>query len=139
MYNVNYYIEELYDEKEQRINDLKNSINLNDIIIKIIHIMENSYENNEFATCIKNWINNYLKNNSALQNLSKEKPKNILSYFKYLNTSCFILLKIINQLNNLKTVKENIDRIFFEKPSKININYYYNSNKEFVKKKTKET
>ena len=139
MYNVNYYIEELYDEKEQRINDLKNSINLNEIIIKIIHIMENAYENNEFATCIKNWINNYLKNNSALQNLSKEKPKNILSYFKYLNTSCFILLKIINQLNNLKTVKENIDRIFFEKPSKININYYYNSNKEFVKKKTKET
>ena len=110
-YNVNYFLEDISNENEKRINDLKNSINLNQIILKIIHRLENLYDNNEFTKCIKNWINNYIKNNFDLENLSKEKPKNILSYFKYLNLSCFTLLKFIKQLNNLKLIKENIDNL----------------------------
>ena len=138
-YNVNYYVEELSEENKNIINNLKNSINLEQIILNIIHRMEIIFDENEFANCIKNWINNFIKNNSLIKDLSNEKPKNILSYFKYLNICCNVILKIINQLDNLRSIKNALDDIKYIKPSNLNINYYYNSNKDFAKKNTKES
>ena len=132
-------MEELSEENKNIINNLKNSINLEQIILNIIHRMEIIFDENEFGNCIKNWINNFIKNNSLIKDLSNEKPKNILSYFKYLNICCNIILKIINQLDNLRSIKNALDDIKYIKPSNLNINYYYNSNKDFAKKNTKES
>jgi hypothetical protein len=85
-YNVNYFLEDLSPENEKRINSLKNSINLDKIVLYIIHQIEYENDNSdEFITCVKNWINNYLKNNIIIKNLSKENIINIVSYFKYLS------------------------------------------------------
>ena len=143
-YNVNYYLEELSNENEKRINDLKNSINLNKIILYIIHYLDNSFNdnnnnNNEFKNCLKNWMNNYLKNDAILNNLSKERIKDIVSYFKYLNLSCFILLKFINQINIINGISNCINDINNKKPNNITIDIRFNKIKESAEKGTKES
>ena len=143
-YNVNYYTEELSNENEKRINDLNISINLNKIILYIIHYLDNSFNDdniniNEFKNCLKHWMNNYLKNNAIINDLSRERIKDIVSYFKYLNISCFILLKFINQINALTNIRENIKQINNNKPNNITIDIRYNKIKESAEKGTKES
>ena len=139
-YRPNYFTEELSRENKNRINNLKNSIDLNKIILYIIHQLDNSNDNNDgFTSCIKSWINNLIKDSNLLNNSSKEKTENILSYFQYLNKACFILLKILNQINTLKEVKAKIDKINNSRLFDTDIHYYYNINKEYSKKCTKES
>ena len=143
-YNINYYTEELSNENEKRINDLNISINLNKIILYIIHYLDNSFNDdniniNEFKNCLKHWMNNYLKNNAIINDLSRERIKDIVSYFKYLNISCFILLKFINQINALTNIRENIKQINNNKPNNITIDIRYNKIKESAEKGTKES
>ena len=56
-----------------------------------------------------------------------------------MNKACFILLKILNQINTLKEVKAKIDKINNSRLFDTDIHYYYNINKEYSKKCTKES
>ena len=134
-YNVNYFTENLSEESYKRIIALKNSINLEKIILFILLQFETNYSGNEeFMISFKNRINNYLKNNPLINDLCKDEIMNILSYFKYLNLSCFALLKFINQLNELNDIKMCINYLNIEKPKNINFIYIQNNNKEIAEK-----
>ena len=140
IYNVNYFIENLSKENEKRINDMKNTINLNEIVLCMLQQFEDEYSGDKgFITCLKNWINNYLKNNSLIYNLSKEKIVNILSYFKYLNLSCLTLIKLINKLKDINEINSSINHIDMDKPKNINFEYIYSNNKIIAEKGTKQS
>ena len=141
LYNVNFFLENLSQENEKRINALKTSINLDKIVLYILHQIEYENENNndEFMICVKTWINNYLKNNVILNNLSKEKIINIVSYFKYLNLACSTLLKFINQFNELDKIRDCINEINLQEPINLKIKCCHNKNKEQAEKETKQS
>ena len=139
-YNVNYFVENISEENENRLNSLKNSINLDKIIMNIFRQIENNKNNNDdFFNIIKNWINDYLKNNSLIKRLSNEKIVNILSYFKYLNIVCSILLKFIIQLNNLNDIRTDLINLNYLKSTSINIKLFPSKDKTISQKGIRES
>ena len=111
--NNNYYIDiiEEYNisaKDQTRLNDMKNNINLNQIISEIIKAFENLGMNtNVFFESIVKWANSYIVSNNEIMTeynkISIEKM-NIISYFKFLDLNCNILIKIIEAFNTIKEI-----------------------------------
>ena len=90
--------------------EMKNNINLNKILPELIKVyVAMGLSNNIFFESIKKWITNYIiSDNETMKELKKisEEKISILSFFKYLNQNCYIILKAIEKFNQIKELGE---------------------------------
>ena len=139
-FSINYFVEELSEEYKNRLNSIKNSINLNKIVFYIINKIDQVYNDPDiinFSTAIKNWINNYLRKDELVKK-SKEELANILSYFKYLSLSCYTLLKFIKILDLLEGMVDYRQNLK-EYTNNVQIELISNSNKSIAKQGTSDS
>ena len=108
-YKVNQFVEKLPKSDENKLATIKKTIEIKEITLEILKKYE---QGNPFLTelysALKLWIIDYLNKNERMKELDKisKEPLNILSYFKYLELSCFILYHFIEIFENYKQRKE---------------------------------
>ena len=93
-YKANLFLEKLPKSEENKLNEIKNTIDIKDITLTILNIYQQENQDLfELYNALKLWILDYFNKNEAMKELNKisKEPLNILSYFKYLELSCFII------------------------------------------------
>ena len=110
-----------------RLNALKNSIDINQIKFHIIEGLKKLQENCQFYEIINNWIDDYIKQTS-ITNIFNDLSKNSFSdYFAYLCCICQILKKWLSVI------------IDFIKMEDLSIQIERNSSKDIAEKKLKDS
>ena len=119
-YKVNLFLEKLSKSDENKLNAIKNTIEIKDISLALLEKYVQSNPNlSELYNALKLWITDYLNKNESMKVLNKlsKEPINILSYFKYLEFACFIIYHFIEIFEKYKQKKEkhNWEIINYEK------------------------
>ena len=97
----NIFIENLESQNKNKLNTIKKTIDLNEITLNYFESLEKyNPDKKEFYSVLKIWANNYLKKNDVMKEYNKlfNEQNNLLSYFKYLKLSCYILLHFIETI-----------------------------------------
>ena len=131
IYQPNIFIENLGNQEQNKLNEIKKTINIEQIISEIFKFLQELiFDDNkiEFFNSLKSWTNEYLKKNEIMKEYNKlSGEKNILSYFKYLRLACFIILHFIE-------IIEKCLNNFEIKDTDIKHNYHYAFKKNIPKK-----
>ena len=141
-YGVNIIEEYQLSEKEKiKLNDIKNNINLNQIIQEIIKAYEKLEMNkNDFFNCVVKWINNYINSKNEIMieyNKLLNEDITIISFFHFLELNCNIIIKTIDIFNIIKeilTISKNLNGYLYLNDYnftriKMNLEYVFNPNK----------
>jgi len=117
------------------LNLIKNSIEIKEISLAILKKYEQENPNlSELYNALKLWMIDYLNKNASMKILDKlsKEPLNILSYFKYLELSCFIIYHFIETFEKYKQKKQR------QYPEEIIYEKYYMYKKNIPKKEMNE-
>ena len=134
-YKVNLFLEKLSKSDEDKLNLIKNSIEIKEISLAILKKYEQENPNlSELYNALKLWMIDYLNKNASMKILDKlsKEPLNILSYFKYLELSCFIIYHFIETFEKYKQKKQ------WQYPEEIIYEKYYMYKKNIPKKEMNE-
>ena len=132
-YQANILIEKLQDNLFNKLNKIKNNVNLGEISLIILKIYkETNPDRIDLYDALKIWIKNYINKDEDLKEYDKliNEQKNIFSFFKYLQLICTILNRFINLLDRYDNYKEDIKDIPY------NFKYNFNYNKTITKDET---
>jgi hypothetical protein len=114
MYQPNMFTDNLGKQEQNKLNEIKNTINIEQITTQIFVFLEQiipDYDKKEFFNALKSWTKEYLKKNEIIKEYNKlSGEKNLISYFQYLRLSCYIILHFIEIIErSLITFKINMD------------------------------
>ena len=114
MYQPNMFTDNLGKQEQNKLNEIKNTINIEQITTQIFVFLEQiipDYDKKEFFNALKSWTKEYLKKNEIIKEYNKlSGEKNLISYFQYLRLSCYIILHFIEIIErSLITFKKNMD------------------------------
>ena len=133
-YKPNLFLENIENQEQKKLNEIKNTINIEQITENIFIFYQGLYsesEMDEFFNALKSWTNDYLKKNEIMKKYNELfKENNIISYLKYLRLSCYIILNFIEKIEkNLNDYKDFESLLYY-----INKKAYYMYNKNIPKK-----
>lgn len=138
-YQPNIYLENLGNQEKNKLIEIKNTINIDQIFFEIFKQLKKSNpedEMKEFYNSLKQWPNNYLKKSETMKEYKKlyNENNNLLSYFKYLKLSCYIILHFIEIIERCTEIyNENREFIWRER---IDHKIYYTYEKKIPKEET---
>ena len=133
-YKVNLFLEKLPKSEENKLNEIKNTIDIKDITLIILDIYQQEKpELFELYNALRLWMLDYLNKNETMKELNKisKEPLNILSYFKYLEYACFIIYHFIEIFD--KYSERNIEEM-----KEFSNDFKYERHYMFKKKEPKE-
>ena len=141
IFEINILNEDLTEKGKNKLNSIKNSININQIQSYIINGFESlNMGNNVFFISLKNWINND-KNKNEIKTLENNSKINFLTYFNYLNLICMTILNWLEKFEQIDRIQDITTKIYQENRNKNgnnnnipNVIYVENKNKENAKK-----
>ena len=137
-YDIFVLKEILFQNEIDKIEALKNTININQIKYFIVELMKkhmglNHYQYIDLAI---NWLDDYLKLNSISKLFNDVSQISLANYFNYLNLCCEI---IINWLRKIEEIIFKFNKYLKEKNYYFHIRFKNNSNEENAKKEFGES
>ena len=147
LHEINILNESLSKFRKNKLNSMRNSININEIIFLILKGAKDlKMDKNVFFITLNNWVNDTINKKNDKENVLKEEIS-FLSYFNYLNLFFDILINWLDKFEEIDKIQDIIN----DKYSKIdcannsfmenikirkgiNIQFKNNENKENSKK-----
>lgn len=122
----------LFQNINNRLSGMKNSIDLNQIKFYVINGLKNKGNNNNIIELLENWFNAYLNQSNIVKQMKDFSAKNTFSgYFNYLYLCCEIIIAWLNKIKEFTPY-------FFDKCHNkcrkySNIKFVHNSKKDAEK------